>query len=130
MSKKHYEFNQEIKTVGELKKYLGMPIYFSYYDKCNPLFAWIKTAEYTTIDEYGNYTSIRNIGIMGKNALRLIKGHKQDVGFIKENDYIRASESNAQEYARTLTKEEFKMYAKKTAVRRCYQKFLLDKKPI
>ena len=114
-----YTFNKEINTSEELKQYIGQPIYFGYQNKQKPRFAWIKTV--TAIDN----TLSSNIGcltIWGLNTLITIKNEKKDIKFLHETDYKTPEMSNAQEFARTLTKEEYKMYMKKTIYRRMMKK--------
>ena len=112
MKPKEYKFNQIIKTVGELKQYLNLPLYF-YYGNCygldnKPYYAWIKTI--TKMPRCSDEHTINGIEIYGLNTLQVIKNGAKNVKFIKTNDYIIPYASNAQQFARTLTREEFNMY--------------------
>lgn len=121
MNIRDYPFNHQIKTVGELQQYVGLPLYFYYNDyhvgKNRILYAWIKTL--TTID--GLYSSIRDvsgIGTFGHNALQMIKNYKENIKFISTEDHKTPKHSNAQEHIRTLTREEFDLYKKMIFQRR------------
>ena len=123
MKPKEYKFNQIIKTVGELKQYLNLPLYFCYED-CyrmdnKPYYAWIKTI--TKIPQCSDEHTINGIDICGLNTLQVIKNGAKNVEFIRTDDYIIPSISNAQQFARTLTKEEFNMYKLKV-IRRNFLK--------
>lgn len=111
MKPKEYKFNQIIKTVGELKQYLNLPLYFYYgnfYGLDDKPYAWIKTI--TKMPQYSDEHTIIGIDICGLNTLQVIKNGAKNVEFIRTDDYIIPSISNAQQFARTLTKEEFNMY--------------------
>lgn len=116
-----YNFNKPITTLEELKQYIGQPICFGYQNKQKPTCTWIKTI--TTIDTINTFSS--NIGgliIWGLNTLITIKNGKKNIIFLHKTDYNTPQMSNAQEFARTLTKEEYKMYARKTIYRRMMKK--------
>lgn len=112
-----YNFNKLITTSEELKQYIGQPIYFGYPNEQKPKYAWIKTV--TAIDNVNTFSSnIRCLKIWGLNTLITIKNEKKDIRFLHETDYKTPKMSNAQEFARTLTKEEFDLYKKMTIKRR------------
>lgn len=122
---KDYEFNKPINTVSELRKYIGKPVYLWYpimgarigtKEENEPYFAWIKTVE--ECDDYCNMGSVKHIGISGYNALAVIKDREKVNYFIHKFDHNKPCMSNAQQYIRTLTKEEFDMYRRKTIKRR------------
>lgn len=124
MKPKEYKFNQTIKTVGELKQYLNLPLYFYYEDYYRmdnkPCYAWIKTI--TEMPQCSDEHTISGISLYGLNALQVIKNGAKNVKFIKTDDYIIPSMSNAQEFARTLTREEFNMYKLKVIGRNFLKK--------
>lgn len=118
---KDYSFNKEIKSYEELEEYIGLPIYFWYDDYHEPFFAWIKTVTKLKPPPYAleeKATPMKGIYVYGLNSLMMIKSYSKEEKFIYDNDDVTPQTSNAQLYARTLTREEYKMYVKKTAHRR------------
>lgn len=128
-----YEFNKPIATVGELRQYIGKPILFYYNfedmgmgreeDKDKIFYGWIK--QITSIKEFdknGNKLndtdSIERITIKGLNALEVYNKNEKSNKLIFNDDITTPRESNAQRYARTLTKEEMNLYRNKTRLRR------------
>lgn len=125
MKIKDYKFNHKITTISELNKYVGMPVRFSYYDtrrkERGELFAWIKEiAEEVDSPEEGN-NSIKYCQVRGYNALVVKRNFDPVTEFLSDTDHTTPSVSNAQTHARTLTKEEFEMYRKKTLKRRMFK---------
>ncbi len=123
MNIRDYPFNHKIKTVGELKQYVGLPLYFYYNDyhvgaNTNKiLYAWIKTL--ADVDEtYATNELVNGVGTWGYNTLQMIKNHKKNIQFVSTEDYKATKHSNAQDYIRTLTREEFDLYKKMTFKRR------------
>lgn len=123
-----YEFNKRIKTVGELREYLGKPLFFCYPNEVKKDFAWIKVpTECPT--RYADDYSIEGVGLKGFGTVQV---YKKRVAFpnmverttpkflYKVNDI---THSNAQTYMRTLTKEEFKMYARLIKNERFYKTY-------
>ena len=113
-----------IRTVGRLKQYIGKPIllYYGNENSNHSTFAWISTPsklessvlQNTTIRDN---THIRGIAIYGYNLLVIRKnGKKANYFLTKEANEEKLS--NAQDYIRTLTKEEFEMYKNITRKRR------------
>jgi hypothetical protein len=123
MKIKDYPFNHEIKTVGELRQYVGLPLYFyynGYYKKTNInkiLYAWIKTLAYVN-GLYDANRPVSGVGTWGYNTLQMVKNYKEDIKFVSIEDHKTQKHSNAQEYIRTLTREEFDLYKKMTLKRR------------
>ena len=136
-----YEFNKPITTVGELKQYIGKPIYFYYTfedvifslpnaDTKKIYYAWIK--QITDICPKFDHTNERvkdsdtidKISTKGLNSLQVVNNNsyrrqeENQIQFIHDDDATKEYTSNAQRYARTLTKEEFNMYKDKTRNRR------------
>lgn len=128
-----YEFNKPITTVGELKKYIGKPILFYYHfediglgsqkDKDKIYYAWIK--QITSIEEFDNNAhkltdidSIEKINIKGLNTVEVCNRNEKSNKLIFDDDITTPRVSNAQRYARTLTKEEMNLYRNKTRLRR------------
>lgn len=128
-----YEFNKPITTVGELKKYIGKPIFLYYTfedmgmgreeDKDKIFYGWIK--QITSIKEFdknGNkltdIDSIERITIKGLNAVEVYNKNEKSNKLIFDDDITRPRASNAQRYARTLTKEEMNLYRNETRLRR------------
>ena len=138
-----YEFNKPITTVGELKQYIGKPIYFYYNfedvavsfqnaDRKKVYYAWIK--QITSIHSKFQHSSgtgevkdsdtIDKISTKGLNSLQVVNNNsyrrqeENQIQFIHDDDATKEYTSNAQRYARTLTKEEFNMYKDKTRNRR------------
>lgn len=112
-----YEFNKQITTVGELKKYIGKPLLFYYNNtRHKPQYAWIKQLTEIPIYSCAN-DGIAKIPTYGHNSMQYIRNGQINMEF-KKNDIIKTSHSNAQDYIRTLTKEEFNIYKDKTRMRR------------
>ena len=121
MNIRDYPFNHEIKTVGELKQYVGLPLYFYYNDyhvgTNRILYAWIKTL--AKISElYVATRPVSRVGTWGYNTLQMIKDYKDNIQFKSIEDHKTPKHSNAQDYIRTLTREEFDLYKKMTLKRR------------
>ena len=121
MNIRDYPFNHEIKTVGELKQYVGLPLYFYYNDyhvgTNRILYAWIKTlAEISEL--YAANRPVSRVGTWGYNTLQMIKDYKDNIQFKSIEDHKTPKHSNAQDYIRTLTREEFDLYKKMTLKRR------------
>ena len=121
MNIRDYPFNHEIKTVGELKQYVGLPLYFYYNDyhvETNKiLYAWIKTlAEINEL--YAANRPVSRVGTWGYNTVLVIEGYKKSMKFMSAEDHKTPRHSNAQDYIRTLTREEFDLYKKITLKRR------------
>ena len=127
-----YEFNKPITTVGELKQYIGKPIYLYYtygnmgigkgVDRNKIYYAWIKqlieiSHKYNKL-EFDDLSKINKVKLMGLNSLQMISKNQEDIKFIHSDDYKKPSPSDAQEHIRTLTKEEFELYRNKTRNRR------------
>lgn len=121
---KNYPYNKEIKTISELKKYIGKPILFQYsftkYE--SPRCQWIK--QITNIGVESENNSISGCDIYGTNTLLTILDQKPNVKFNSIDDRFVPSISNAQEYARTLTQKEYEMYKTLTLKR-----LILGKQP-
>ena len=111
-----YEFNKQINTVGELRKYIGKPLLF-YYDNTRhkPQYAWIKQLSDIPFNN-NNDGGVAKISTYGHNSMQYMRNGQINMGF-KYNDIIKTSHSNAQDYIRTLTKEEFNLYKDKTRMR-------------
>jgi len=130
MNIRDYPFNHEIKTVGELQQYVGLPLYFYYndhYAETNKIYyaetnkihyAWIKTLADIDIDFNNTTEPVSGIGTWGYNTLQMIKSHKENIQFKSIEDHKTPKHSNAQEHIRTLTREEFDLYKKMTLKRR------------
>ena len=122
MNIRDYPFNHEIKTVGELQQYVGLPLYFYYNDDYHVgtnriLYAWIKTL--TEISElYAANRPVSRVGTWGYNTLQMIKDYKNNIQFKSTEDHKTQKHSNAQDHIRTLTREEFDLYKKMTLKRR------------
>ena len=115
-----YEFNKPINTVGELRKYIGKPLLFYYNNgKSKPQYAWIKqlTEVPYLINQLSNENSVVKISTYGHNSMQYIRNGEINIEF-RQNDIIKTSHSNAQDFIRTLTKEEFNLYKDKTRMRR------------
>ena len=113
-----YEFNKQINTVGELKKYIGKPLLFYYNNgKNKPQYAWIKQLTEIPFYNYDNDMGISKIPTYGHNSMQYMRNGQINIDF-KHNDIIKTSHSNAQDFIRTLTKEEFNIYKDKTRMRR------------
>lgn len=114
MNIRDYEFNKQIETVGDLQLYIGMPIMFYYDTFDSGTYSWIK--EVSRIGKWGEKLSsqqpITYINVGGYNSLEV-----NSMKF-KNDDSSKPKYSNAQIYARTLTKEELKNYLKKSIARR------------
>ena len=128
-----YEFNKPIATVGELKQYIGKPISFYYNfedmgigreeDKGKIYYGWIK--QITSIKDFDRHgykltdiDSIERITINGLNAVEVYNRNRKSNKLIFDDDITTPRESNAQRYARTLTKEDMNLYRNKTRLRR------------
>lgn len=113
-----YEFNKQITTVGELKKYIGKPLLFYYNNpRHKPQYAWIKQLIEIPYHNYDDDMGIKKISTQGRNSMQYILNGQINIDF-KHNDIFTTSHSNAQDYIRTLTKEEFNLYKDKTRMRR------------
>jgi hypothetical protein len=112
-----YEFNKQINTVGELRKYIGKPLLF-YYDNTRhkPQYAWIKQLSDIPFNNNNN-GGVAKISTYGHNSMQYMRNGQINMEF-KHNDIIKTSHSNAQDFIRTLTKEEFNLYKDKTRMRR------------
>ena len=125
---KNYKFNQKITTYGELKKYVGKPVYLWYRINGVPFteYAWITTItqlelRYTHGVNDINDLEIKHIDIKGYNLQQRIKDSTTNVKFLYEDDYKVEQSSTAQDFCRTLTKEEFEEYRKATRIRRLWK---------
>ncbi len=121
MNIRYYPFNHQIKTVGELRQYVGLPLYF-YYDDHHVgtnkiLYAWIKTLAYVN-GLYDANRPVSGVTTWGYNTLQMIKNYKDNIQFISTEDHKIQKHSNAQQYIRALTREEFDLYKKMTLKRR------------
>jgi hypothetical protein len=112
-----YEFNKQINTVGELRKYIGKPLLFYYNNgKGKPQYAWIKQLTDLPFN-HNNDGGVAKISTYGYNSMQYKRNGQINIEF-KHNDINKISHSNAQDYIRTLTKEEFNLYKDKTRMRR------------
>lgn len=121
MNIRDYPFNHEIKTVGELKQYVGLPLYFYYNDyhvgTNRILYAWIKTLAEIN-ESYDTNRPVSGVGTWGYNTVLMIKNYKKNIQFLSTEDHKTPTHSNAQQYIRTLTRKEFDLYKKMTLKRR------------
>ena len=121
MNIRDYPFNHQITTVGELRQYVGLPLYFYYNDHHvgtnKILFAWIKTLA-SMSELYVANRPVSKVGTWGYNTLLVIKKYEKSMQFMSKEDYKTPNHSNAQDYIRTLTREEFDLYKKMTLARR------------
>ena len=112
-----YEFNKPINTVGELRKYIGKPLLFYYNNNRHKLqYAWIKQLTDLPFN-HNNDGGVAKISTYGYNSMQYKRNGQINIEF-KHNDINKTSHSNAQDYIRTLTKEEFNLYKDETRMRR------------